>query len=299
MDSLASLRHFLAAADAGSFSRAAEACDVKVSTISRHIAALETELGAALFNRSTRHLHLTEAGTLFYEKCRLILAELEQARQDVSRFNATPQGLLRVAMPVTLGHLKIMPAMPAFLAAHPQIRLEAILTATAIDPIEAGYDAVIRTGLFPDSALVMKRLADAPTTLVASPALAATYADASPEDLETLPTLCHTGPGSDRWPCRTPAGIRRDLTPIPLLKTNDLETLRQAARDSLGPAILPEWLIAPDLATGKLVRLFSSWQWGASAEGTPAIALLYPPKKTFPPKLKVFSAFLTALLHKT
>lgn len=116
MDYLAAMRSFVRAVELGSFSRAAEAAGVKFSTVSRYVTGLEADLGAAILNRSTRSLHLTEAGQAFYERAIWILQDIEEARETTRSLNARPRGLLRVALPGAFGRRHVMPHMRAFLA---------------------------------------------------------------------------------------------------------------------------------------------------------------------------------------
>src|ERR1700757_1467957 len=119
MDYFAAMRAFARAVDLGSFSKAAAEEGVKVSTVSRYVTALEADLGAALFNRSTRRLHLTEVGTAFYDRAVRILEEVGDARQAVTSLNLRPQGLLRINIPGGFGRRHIVPHLPDFLAAYP------------------------------------------------------------------------------------------------------------------------------------------------------------------------------------
>ena len=126
MDRLTQLRYFVRTAELGGFSRAALEAGVKPSSVSRAITELETELGAALFNRSTRRLHLTEIGGAFLLRARRILDELEEAYTAASAFNARPQGVLRLNVPGAFGRLHLLPFLPQFAASYPDIGLDVI-----------------------------------------------------------------------------------------------------------------------------------------------------------------------------
>src|ERR1700751_4778006 len=159
MDYLAAISAFVRSVDLGSFSKAAGESGVKVSTVSRYVSGLEADLGAALLNRSTRNLHLTEAGRMFYERATQILADVEDARRATRSFNSRPQGLLRLNVPGAFGRRHVMPHMKDFLSAHPDIRLDATLTDATVDLIETGADVAVRIGALPDSVLIARRLA--------------------------------------------------------------------------------------------------------------------------------------------
>ena len=109
MDYLAAMRSFVRTVDLGSFSKAAAEAGIKVSTVSRHVSALEGDLGAALFNRSTHRLHLTEIGRMFHEQAARIVADLQDARGLASSFNDVPQGCLKITAPTAFGRLHIVP----------------------------------------------------------------------------------------------------------------------------------------------------------------------------------------------
>lgn len=184
MDYFAAMRAFARAVELGSFSKAAEEAEVKVSTVSRYVSALEQDLGAALLNRSTRRLHLTEAGQAFYERSAQILADIDDARNATRSLNARPQGLLRINIPSAFGRLCVMPHMKDFLAAYPDIRLDATLTDATVDLIKTGADIAVRIGALTDSSLVARRLAPQRRVLVASPQyLAAAPVLNAPADL--------------------------------------------------------------------------------------------------------------------
>jgi len=255
MDYLAAIRLFVRAFELGSFSKAAVDCGAKVSSVSRAVAALEADLGVALFNRSTRRLNPTEAGGDFYERAVRILAEVEDARQQTAALNGRPQGLLKLNLPGAFGRRHVVPLLPGFLAAYPDIRIEATLTDATVNLIEVGADVAIRIGALPDSGLIAKKLAPHRRVLCASPAYLA--GRAPPGDVK----------GS--------------------FKANDSEALLDVALAGLGVALLPTWLAGAALRDGRLIRLLPGWTAGL-APGDRAIWGVYPPKKILSPKVRVF-----------
>src|ERR1700761_4628448 len=175
MDYLAAMGAFVRTVDLGSFSKAAAETGTKVSTVSRYVTALEADVGAALLNRSTRRLHLTEAGRTFYERAVQIIAEVDDARNVTRSLNERPQGLLKINIPTAFGRRHIMPHMKDFLATYPDIRLDATLTDATVDLIESGADVAVRIGALIDSFLIARRLASQRRVLVASPEYFATH----------------------------------------------------------------------------------------------------------------------------
>jgi DNA-binding transcriptional LysR family regulator len=142
MDYLSALRMFVRAVEVGSFSKAAIAMNTKTSTVSRAIAGLEEDLGVSLFHRTTRRAHLTEPGATFYEHARGVLRGLEEARDAASATEGRPQGLIRLHIPGSFGRLHIMPFVPDFLAAYPDIRLDISLTDVRVDLLSVGADGI-------------------------------------------------------------------------------------------------------------------------------------------------------------
>ena len=159
MDTFAGMRLLTEVVEGGSFSAAARALGMAPSSVARAIGALEDELGVRLLSRTTRKLSLTEAGRLYHERSKRILAEVEDARLSVSRLEAEPRGLLRLSVPVAFGRLHIAPALPAFLASYPAVRIDFSLTDAFIDLVEEGVDLAIRIGELQDSSLIARRLA--------------------------------------------------------------------------------------------------------------------------------------------
>jgi len=243
MDYFAAISAFVRSVDLGSFSKAAAEAGVKVSTISRHISGLEQDLGAALLNRSTRRLHLTEAGQLFYNRATPIMAEVEDARSMMRSWNGRPQGLLRINIPTAFGRRHVMPHMKDFLAAHPDIRLEATLTDATVNLIESGADVGVRIGALVDSALIAKRMAPQRRLLVASPS----YVEGrSPlkaaDDLAHHECLVFALQPAKSWyyrPNHSPAAQPAEVAVDGRLRVNDSETLRDGAVGGLGIAYCP------------------------------------------------------------
>ena len=159
MDYLGALRMFVRAVEVGSFSKAAIATNTKTSTVSRAIASLEEDLGVSLFHRTTRRAHLTEPGATFYEHARGVLRGLEEARDAASAMEGRPQGLIRLHVPSAFARLHIMPFVPDFLAAYPDIRLDVSLSDVRVDLVAVGADLAIRIGPLIDSSLLARKLA--------------------------------------------------------------------------------------------------------------------------------------------
>ena len=287
------MRSFIRSVELGSFSRAAEEAGVKVSTVSRHISAMEADIGAALLNRSTHGLHLTEIGRMFQEHAVRIVGDVDDARALASSFNATPQGKLKITVPAAFGRLHVVTHLSDFLAAHPAITIEAMLTDTHIDMIEAGVDLAIRIGALPDSGLIARRLARHTRVLCASPAfLASCDAITRPEDVARHEALVTTLQPGATWHFRQRRnGQFCSVKVSGRIRLNDSEALHTCALAGLGVAVLPTWLVHDDLSRGSLVALLRDWDAGIMSDFDRAIWVVYPPKKIVSPKVRAFIGF--------
>ncbi len=296
MDYFTALRVFLRSAQLQSFSAVAAELGMEVSTVSRHISRLEADLGVALFNRTTRGLHLTEAGTLLLERATRIMVDLDHAREEVTLHNSTPRGVLRINTPGAFGRRHVMPHIAEFLAAFPEIRVDVTLTDTTVDLIESGTDVAIRIGALPDSTLVARRLAGQSRILVAAPDYVRQLGlPEKSEDLLHHSCLFFTVQPGNAWYYRSPGKPDVPFKKLPVtgvLKANDSEALLEATLSNTGIALLPNWLIGKYLQEGSLVRLLADFEWVLAPGAERAIWAVYPPKKVVAPKVKSFVQFI-------
>lgn len=181
---LGSIELFCRAAEAGSFTAAAEAAGVTPAAVSRSVGRLEERLGVRLFVRTTRRIKLTDDGRAYYERCRHALHEIAEAELMVAGNQAAPSGLLRISVPTTYGHYRVLPRLPEFRRRYPGIEVEVNIANRQVDFVEEGYDLAIRLGEPPDSGLVARRLEDAALGVFAAPAYLARRG--VPESLEAL-----------------------------------------------------------------------------------------------------------------
>ena len=168
MDSLSGLMAFVRSAEMNSFVAASERLGVSASAISKSVARLEDELGVRLFNRSTRRLSLTEEGALFFERCRRIVEEIEEAEYELSRLVGMPRGKLRVSVPA-IGYRILMPVLREFVTRYPNIELDLDFNDRLIDVIAEGVDAAIRSGDMGNSQLKARSLGTFRFVLVGAP----------------------------------------------------------------------------------------------------------------------------------
>lgn len=243
---------FVRVVERGGFSAAARTLRMTPSAVSKLVSRLEARLGARLVQRSTRRLELTPEGRAFYERGVGILAELEAAERAASA-SELAAGHLKVSTHVPFGVGFLLPALPAFLAAHPRVSVEAVLTDKVLDLLEERTDIAVRSGPLKSSRLVARKLGETRMVIVGAPAyLERMGRPETPADLERHNRLafCYARE-NDGWPLRTPGGEVRHV-PSGNVTVNDGESLRRLAVEGLGLARLGVFQVARDIAEGRL-----------------------------------------------
>jgi DNA-binding transcriptional LysR family regulator len=262
IDRLTSMAAFVRAVDLGSFTAAAAALRISPQMVAKHVAALEDRLGARLLNRTTRKQSLTELGRAYCERCRLILAEAEAADTLAQDARASPRGRLRVNAPVTFGVHSLMPLVTRYLRAHPEVQVDLTLSDRLVDPVEEGYEAVVRLGPVADTALVARPLAPYRLVACASPAYLEQHgAPAHPADLsghECLGFAHWSGALARRWRF-TRDGHNFDAEAGGRLQVNNGAALLRAALDGYGIALGAESAVRDNLAAGRLLRVLPGY----------------------------------------
>jgi DNA-binding transcriptional LysR family regulator len=256
-------------------------------TISKRIQALEDELSARLFDRTTRSIRITEEGATFLTHVERILAEIDAACASVDDRVSKPKGTLRIAAPSGLGRRYVAQALCKFLGTYPEIDVQLDLQDRPVNLQEDGYDLAIRSGALSDSSVIAKRLAGDREVIAASPAyLARRGHPARAEDLSNHSCLVL----GDRlqWPLRR-NGVETVVRVSGPLRSNNGELLSQAAIDGRGIIRATELEILPELRSGQLVPVLSDYE----AAGTVAVWALYPSAKHMLPRMRVLLDFLT------
>jgi len=262
MDLLAQMTTFLRIVEGQSLSAAARTLRLSLPAVSRQLSALESELGIPLVARSTRRLHVTEAGRRYYEHCQRVLAEIDDVRNELRAEN-TATGTLVVSASFTYGSIVIAPRLPALAAEHPRLTIDLRLEDRLSDLIGEGVDIAIRAGAPPPDSpnLIAHPLEQMHRILVAAPRLLRRHrTPRRVEDLATLPKLVQVTPAgmTVRWVlCREEDTATFDATGR--LRSNAPATLRDLALAGAGVAYLPSWLVAEDLETGRLRRVLPAW----------------------------------------
>lgn len=260
MDRLQSMGIFLQVVDLGSFAAAAKAANLSATMVAKHVSALERRLGSRLLYRTTRRQGLTEAGKIYYDRCKSLLAEVEAAECSVNLLQGAPRGTLRITAPVTFGARRLAPAMAEFLRLYPDVSVDLSLNDRVIDLIEEGIEAAIRVGRLSDSRLVARPLRPYRSLLCAAPSyLRRRGTPRSPADLESHACLGFSySRRPDRWQMAQ-GQDERIVHYLPRLQVNNGEALRQAALAGAGILMQPEVLLADDVKKGSLIRLLPSW----------------------------------------
>jgi DNA-binding transcriptional LysR family regulator len=262
MRDLNDLSFFAAVVANGGFSAASRALAVPKSRISRRVAALETQLGVRLVERSTRRFNVTEVGHDVYRHARAALAEAEAIDDVALRLKAEPQGLVRISCPQGVDRL-LAAELPAFLERHPKLRVQVLVGNRRVDLIEEGIDVAIRVRgeLDGDGDLQVKIIGRTQRLLVATPAfLDAHGRPQTPAELAAYPTISLTErPGLDRWELVDAAGAEAVVAHEPRLSATEFSILRQAALDGLGIGFMAEYACRDPLADGRLERVLPAW----------------------------------------
>ncbi len=290
--SLAALKCFADVASGGSFAAVARKRLIDPSIVSRRIAGLERELGFRLFDRTTRRLSLTEAGTIYLERSLTLVAELDAAREEASDALTQPSGLIRITASTAFGVHWLTPRLHRFMADFPDIAVEAVLTDAVVDIAAERIDLALRLAVRPSGDLIATRLMDTRYRVVASPA----YLDRAgslddPSDLAGRRCLLLTLPGyRSMWSFRRGEGIQQ-VAVEGRLAISSPAAIRSAALDGMGPALLADWMVDADLRSGALVDLLPEWE-ATAADFDTAAWILFPSNAYVSSKVRAMVDYL-------
>jgi DNA-binding transcriptional LysR family regulator len=294
---LNTLSLFVESARRRSFSAVARLRNLEPSSISRAIAALEAEIGARLFQRTTRSLELTEAGKLYLERVEPLLGELEAARTAAFELTRSPSGRLRISCPLAFSVFVLAPMLGLFRRTYPQITLDMVSSDSEIDLVAERIDVAVRLGPRREAGYVGARLFPTRYRVVASPVyLENAEPPKTPEDLSKHPCLVVDQPGyRDQWLFRAQGGEVERVAVWGAVVFNNAFALHAAAVSGAGPALIADWKIRNELADGRLVDLFPDHDVATSDFDT-AAWLLYPSRTQLPAKSRVFIDFVRSRL---
>ncbi|QOK99333.1 LysR family transcriptional regulator (plasmid) [Ralstonia pseudosolanacearum] len=287
MDRLTSMAVFAKAVELGSFTAAAEVLQMSPQLVGKHVQDIEQRLGVRLLNRTTRRQSLTDFGRAFYERTKIILAEVEIAENLAEETRAMPRGKLRINAPVSFGMRTLAARLPDYMKHHPEVEVEMTLSNRAVDLIDEGYDAIFRVGELSDSGLIARPLAPYRLILCAAPAYLEKHSPlATPWDLQQHNCLgfSHTELRT-HWTFEGPDG--RIAVPVSgRLMADHGEPLLCAALAGMGILLQPVEVVREALADGSLVRLLPQYEPPARP-----MHVLYAPDRRVTPKLRSFLDF--------
>jgi len=289
MDRLLAMEMFVRVVETGSFSKAALEFHTTQPTVTKQVAATEARLKVRLLNRNTRGVSLTEPGALYYEKCKNIVRESEEAESIVQLRQNQAQGLLRVGTSVAFGRRVVVPLALEYMRRHPQVQLDLSFEDRYVDLIAQGIDVAIRMGKLADSSLGARYLGTNPWAMVAAPGYLKKHGTPKrAQDLSAHVALIYSSVvGDEFWRMHTPKG---DPVTVPVsgrFRSNNLSAVLAAARDGLGIALMPRYVASESLASGKVLEVLGDHKLPEQE-----IHAVFPSPKLVPGKVSGFVAFL-------
>lgn len=262
MDRLRLMETFVRVVETGSFSAVARETLTTQSAVSKQMQALETYLGAKLLVRSTRSHSLTEAGRLYYERCRQILDTMEEARAEVHLAEHEISGTLRVAAPGSLGRLHIVPRLAGFYERYPRVKIDLQLDDGFVDLVASGIDVAFRVGELRDSRLIARRIGTAHRALLASPAYLEKFGEPShPHELLKHQCLVYTGLANiNQWTFLQDGGEDIVVCVDGGFRSNSSEAVRQAVLEGLGISYSTVWSYGGDIRAGRAKAILTRYR---------------------------------------
>lgn len=266
MNKLAGMEMFVRVVECGSFAAAAEASQVSATMVAKHIQAIERRLDARLLHRTTRRQQLSDVGRLYYERCKLALAEIELADASAAELQASPRGLLRMVAPVSFGSHSLVPALADYMAEHPEVQVDLTLDNRTPSFMDDGYELGIHIGEIDEPGLVARPLKPYRRIMAAAPAYLSRHG--SPQSPEQLSEHACLGLSywrhHDHWRLLGPGGEIRNVAVQGGFTANHGDALRMAALRGLGIVLQPEVVLTDDLAAGRLLPVLPAWSLSPS-----------------------------------
>jgi DNA-binding transcriptional LysR family regulator len=249
---------FVRVVETGSFSQAARQIGVGQPAISKTIAQLEDRLQVRLLLRSTHGLSPTDAGTRFYERAKTAIQEADEAELEAKGSGAGLSGRLRVSAATTFARLMVVPRLPDFLAAHPDLEVDVVLDDRVIDLVSEGIDIALRMGELADSAAVARKIATGRRSVVATPDYLDKYGIPQvPADIATHQAVVYTQLGN-RWTFRR-EGTHASVAVSGRVRFTAAEGIRAAVKADMGLAVTSDWMFWPELQSGEVLRVLEDW----------------------------------------
>ncbi len=289
MDRLAGLDLFIRVVETGSFSKAAEDLGIAQPTATKAVAAIEQRLGARLLHRSTRGITPTEVGALYYEKCKRIAHDVQDAENLATLLQSGVGGQIRISTSLAFGRRVMVPLVLRYMREHPGVGIDLGFDDRYVNLVEQGIDLAIRMGRLADSTLGARYLGTNPWLMVASPAYLAEHpAPRVPADLAEHHCVIYSSvQGDDRWSFTGPSGEEVSVPVSGRLRTNNLSTVLAAACEGMGLAVLPWYVARESVSDGSVVPVLADH--GLPAQDMHAV---FPSPKWVSTKVTHFISFL-------
>jgi DNA-binding transcriptional LysR family regulator len=296
LDQLGAMRALVRIVELGSFSAAARELKVATSTIARKITALEAMLGVPLLHRSTHHVALTEAGTLYHARAVSMIADLDDTLRVVAELDSAPSGPLKLTAPVAFGRRYLAPLVTPFLELYPAVQLDLRLTDNHNDMVMGGFDLDIHEGENYLDNLIVQPISRNDSILCAAPGYFARRGrPCRPADLINHNCLRYLHPESDRrWHLSDGKAVQ-SVMPLGNLQSDHSELLLEATRAGLGIAEFEIWLIRDLLVSGELEVALPDYRLENALTGR-QIYMAYLPNRRFSTKVRVLREFMAERL---
>ena len=288
MDRIDLMRTYLAVAETGSFTAAAERLGMTTQLASKYVRALEDDLGSQLFNRSTRRVSLTPTGAAYFDRCARIVGDFEELRADVRQDHRAPRGALRITAPHCFGGKYLVDALADFATDYPDITIHLDMTDRYVDMLEDGIDVAIRIGSLEDSSMIARRIGSVPVVLCASPAyLASAPPLEEPSDLDRHACIVDTNfRAQNRWSFLID-GQPKTLTVSGRFHVNNASGARTLALRDQGVFLTPGYMVSDDIEAGRLVPVLQDY-----AVSQMAVSAVYLENRHLSAKIRSFVDFM-------
>ncbi len=287
MVDLNQLYYFAKIVEYGGISEASKHLRIPKSKLSRHLAALEEELGVRLIHRTTRHFSVTDIGQTYYTHCQAMLDKADIAQASIMEAHVKPRGLIRITCPITLLHMSVQDMITKFMKENPEVDMIIDATNRRIDLVHEGIDIALRVTKppFEDSEYVMKRLSIREQVLVSSPDLIQRLGEAhSPKDLHIYPAMAHNQHRDhNQWEFVDHANNTTVIPFIPKFMTTDLSLLRNAALNGIGIVKIPLMVVHEDIKAGTLLKVLPDWHFQDEV-----VHAVYPSRRGVIPAIRSF-----------
>ncbi|MBR0835430.1 LysR family transcriptional regulator [Bradyrhizobium manausense] len=287
MDSLVSMRVFCLVAELKSFATAAQRLRISPAMVSKHVMQLEKRLGTRLLNRTSRRVSLSESGALYFEQARQMLDSLDEIEAAVGNTTVVPHGTLRLTAPVWMANTMFAGVLADYQARYPEVRLDVDLSGRLVNLVEEGFDLALRATGAPDEALIARPITSVPFYMVAAPAFIkragrpATFADLAGQAL--LHYALYPGESFSFTGEHGPETVKLN----PVLRSGNETLLHMAALEGMGLAFLPKWLVAEDIASGRLEHVMPEHIIFVGK-----LFAVYPSRKYLSAKVRTFIDFI-------